>query len=80
MLDLTAEFIADVGRWRRFLSEGDVTGGESTVATFYCLVKQPHTRTWFSYASLGFIGGLSFGVYWRYPLTKKERRKTIPSA
>ena len=81
MLRLTAEYMADVGWWMRYVQQHNIMEGERMVAPFYRFVKQAPERKWFSNASHEAIGGLCLetGVHWRYQLTEEVQLRTVRS-
>ena len=80
-LDLTPEFMADVGWWRWFVNQERPEAGERLTAPFFRFVKQEPSRHWFSDASYQAVGGycLETGWWWRYELTEEERGRTVRS-
>ena len=67
VVQLTWEFMAEVGWWRWYLGEGAGEVGSRITAASFSFAKQVPSRSWFSDASTRALGGVCMEtrVYWR---------------
>ena len=78
-LELTPEFMADVGWWRWLVDQKRWKIGERQTVPFFRFVKQEPSKQWFSDASYQAVGGycLKTSWWWRYGLSEEEKSWTV---